>query len=39
MKLLGTINVGFYVTEQLLIRFSAFVEFKKAFDSMRREVL
>jgi hypothetical protein len=54
MKLLGIINVGFDVTDQLLIRFSAFVrywrknnetvhqlfkDFKKAYDSVKREVL
>jgi hypothetical protein len=50
MKLLGIISVGFNVTDQLLIRFSAFVkywrkngstmrQFKKAYDSVRREVL
>jgi hypothetical protein len=54
MKLLGIISVGFDVTNQLLIRFSAFVrywrknwstmrqyiiDFKKAYDSVRREVL
>jgi hypothetical protein len=55
-KLLGTISVGFDVTAQLLIIYSAFVEywrkkleynevvhelfldFKKAYDSVRREV-
>jgi hypothetical protein len=57
MKLLGIISMGFDVTVQLLIRFSAFVrywrkkweysetihqlfiDFKKAYDSVRREVL
>jgi hypothetical protein len=58
MKLLGIISVGFNITDQLLIRFSAFVrywrknkweyneavhqlfiDFKKAYDSVRREVL
>jgi hypothetical protein len=29
MKLLGTISVGFKVTDQLLIRFFAFVKYKK----------
>jgi hypothetical protein len=36
MKLLGIINVGIDVTVQLLIRFS---EFKKTYDSVRKEVL
>jgi hypothetical protein len=57
MKLLGIISVGFDVTDQLLISFSAFVrygrkkweynetvhqlfiDFKKAYDSVSREVL
>jgi hypothetical protein len=57
MKLLGVINVGFDVTDQLLIRFFAFVrywrkkweynetvhqlfiDFKKAYDLVRREIL
>jgi hypothetical protein len=57
MKLLGFISVGFDVTDQLLIRFFAFVrywrkkweynetvhqqfiDFKKAYDSVRREVV
>jgi hypothetical protein len=58
MKLLGTISVDFDVTDQLLIRFFAFVrycrrkkweynetvhqlfvDFKKAYDSVRREAL
>jgi hypothetical protein len=57
MKLLGIISVGFDVTNQLLIKFSAFVrywlkkweynetvrhlfiDFKKAYDLVRREVL
>jgi hypothetical protein len=56
MELLGTISVDFDITDQLLIRFCAFVrywkkseynetvhqlfiDFKKAYDSMRREVL
>jgi hypothetical protein len=51
MKLLGTISADFAVTAQLLIRFCAFVryckisgsnifiDFKKAYDSVRREVL
>jgi hypothetical protein len=53
MKLLGITSVGFNVTDQPLIRFSAFVKyweynetvhqlfivFKKAYDSVRREVL
>jgi hypothetical protein len=54
MKLLGIISVGFDVTDQLLITFSAkywkkcknneivhqlFVDFKKVYDSVRREVL
>jgi hypothetical protein len=56
-KLLGTISVGFDVTGQLLIIYSAFVKYlrkkwkyneaahqlfvdsKKAFDAVRREVL
>jgi hypothetical protein len=51
MKLLGIINVGFDVTDQLLTRFSAlirweyneteyqlFIDFNKAYDSMRRKV-
>jgi hypothetical protein len=56
MKLLGIINVGSDITDQLLIRFSAFIrylrkkweynetvhqifiDFKKAYDSVRREV-
>jgi hypothetical protein len=57
MKLLGIISVGLDVTDQLLIKYSAFVrcwrrsreysetvrqlfiDFKKAYDSVRREVL
>jgi hypothetical protein len=50
MKLLGIINVGFDIIDQLLIRYFAFVrywrkngstrvDFKKAYDSVRREVL
>jgi hypothetical protein len=56
MKFLGIISVGFDVTDQLLIRFSAFIrywrknestmtvhqlfiDFKKAYDSVRRAVL
>jgi hypothetical protein len=57
MKLLIIISLAFHVTDQLLIRFSAFVRywrkkweynetvyqlfiyFKKAYDSVRREVL
>jgi hypothetical protein len=57
MKLLGNISVGFDIANQLLIRFSAFVryrrkkweynktehqlfiDFKKAYDSVSREVL
>jgi hypothetical protein len=57
MKLLGTISVDFDVTDQLPVRFFAFVrywkkkweysetvhqlfiDFKKAYDSVRREVL
>jgi hypothetical protein len=57
MKLLGIISVDFDITDQLLIRFSAFIrywrkkweytetvhqlfiDFKKAYDSVRREVL
>jgi hypothetical protein len=56
MKLFGTISEDFGVTDQLLIRFSAFVrywkkgeynetvhqllvDFKKAYDSVRRQVL
>jgi hypothetical protein len=56
MKLWGIINVGFDISDQLLIRFSAlfrywrkngsamrqyisFINFKKAYDSVRREVL
>jgi hypothetical protein len=51
MKLLGIINAGFDVTDQLPIRFSAFVwgcnetvhqlfiDFKKAYDPERREPL
>jgi hypothetical protein len=31
--------VGFDVTVQLLIRSFAFIDFKKAYDSVRREVL
>jgi hypothetical protein len=36
MKLFGIIIVGFDITDQLLIRSFAF---KKAYDSVRREVL
>jgi hypothetical protein len=41
MKLLDIISVGFDVTDQLLIRFFVFVfvDFKKAYDSVRREIL
>jgi hypothetical protein len=53
VKLLGIISIGFNVTNQLLIRFIAFVrywrknetvqqlfmDFKKAYDSDRRNVL
>jgi hypothetical protein len=41
MKLLGIISVGFDVTDQLLIRLTAFstIYFKKTYDSVRREVL
>jgi hypothetical protein len=45
MKILENISVGFNITDQLLIRFSAFVRYsskngsKKAYDSVRREVL
>jgi hypothetical protein len=57
MKLLRIVSVGFNVTDQLLIRLSAFarywrkkweynktvhqlfVDFKKTYDSVRREVL
>jgi hypothetical protein len=55
MKLLGIISVGFDVTDQLLVIFSAlilekkwkcnetvhqlFIDFKKAYDSVRREIL
>jgi hypothetical protein len=57
MKLFGIISVGFDVTDQLLIKFSAFVrywrkkweynesvhqlfiDFKEAYESVRREVL
>jgi hypothetical protein len=56
MKLLGIVNVGFHVTDQLPIKFSAFfrywrkweynetvhhlfIGFKKAYDSVRAEVL
>jgi sorting nexin-29 len=51
MKLLGIISVGFYVTDQLLIdqifcirqilekKWELFIDFKKAYDSVRREVL
>jgi hypothetical protein len=57
MKVLGTVSVDFDVTDQLLIRFSAFVkywgkkweysetvhqlfiDFKKAYDSVRRKVM
>jgi hypothetical protein len=46
MKLLGIISVGFDVTDQLLIRWEynetvpqLFIDFKKAYDSVRREVL
>jgi hypothetical protein len=57
MKLLGIVIAGFDVTDQLLIRFSAFVrywrkkweynetvhqtfiDFKKAYDSVKREAL
>jgi hypothetical protein len=56
MKLLGIINVGFDITNQLMIRSFAFIrywrkkweysktvhqlfiDFKKAYDSIRREV-
>jgi hypothetical protein len=56
-EILGIMNVGFDITDQLLIRFSAFdrywrkkweynetvhqlfIDFKKAYDSVRREVL
>jgi hypothetical protein len=38
MKLLGIISVGFDVTDQLLIRSFAFVDFKKAYDPVRSEV-
>jgi hypothetical protein len=49
MKLLGIISVGFDITDLQLIRYFAlikneavqqlFVDFKKAYDSVRREVL
>jgi hypothetical protein len=57
MKLLGIISVGSDITDQLLIRFSAFIrywrkkweysktvhqlfiDFKKAYDSVRKEVM
>jgi hypothetical protein len=57
MKLLGIINVGFDITDQLLIRYfefvwtwkkkweynekvhQLFIDFKKDYDSVRREVL
>jgi hypothetical protein len=57
MKLLGIINVGSDIMDQLLITFSAFIrywkkkleyketvhqlfiDFKKAYDSVRKEVL
>jgi hypothetical protein len=57
MKLYGIISMGFHVTSQLLIIYSAFIkyfrkkweyneavhhlfiDFKKAYDSVRREVL
>jgi hypothetical protein len=42
MKLLGTISVDFDVTDQLLINeteHQLFIDFKKAYDSVRREVL
>jgi hypothetical protein len=51
MKLLGIISVGFNITDQLLIRYwrkkweysvavhQLFVDFKRAYDSVRREVL
>jgi hypothetical protein len=39
MKLLGIIGVGFDVAYQLLIRSFALVDFKNAYDSVRREVL
>jgi hypothetical protein len=57
MKLLGIISLGFDVTDQLLMKFSAFVrywrkkweysetvhqlfiDFKKAYDSVRKEVV
>jgi hypothetical protein len=56
MKLLGIMSVGVEVTDQLLIRFSAFlrywtkneysetvhqlfIDFKKAYDSVRRKAL
>jgi hypothetical protein len=45
MKLLGIISVRFNITGQLLIRFynetvyQLFIDFKKAYDSVRREVL
>jgi hypothetical protein len=50
MKLLGTTSVGFDIIRQQLIRFSIsirywgtvhqlFIDFKKAYDSVRREAL
>jgi hypothetical protein len=39
MRLLGIVSVDFDVTDQLLIRSFAFVDFKNAYDSVRREVL
>jgi sorting nexin-29 len=51
MKLLGIISVGFDITDQLLVRYwrkkweynetvyQLFIDFKKAYDSVRREVL
>jgi hypothetical protein len=57
MKLLRIISVGFHITDQLLIRLSAFItywrkkweynetvqqlfiDFKKAYDSVKRKVL
>jgi hypothetical protein len=39
MKLLGIISVGFEVTDQLLIRFSAFVRYwRKSGTTMRQYI-
>jgi len=50
MKLLEIMSVNFYITDQLLITYwknnrsimdgtQLFIDFKKAYDSVRREVL